>query len=219
MIIKPGQKYNRLTVVQYAGGKDGWLCKCTCGKEITATRSDLLKGRAQSCGCYRRDQLLKRLTTHGKSHTPEYKNWAGMIARCYCETNPAYKDYGGRGIKVCPEWRNNFPAFLSYVGPRPTKAHSIDRFPNNNGNYEPGNVRWATRDQQNSNKRSNVLFQIDGETLTAEEVTRRLGFSRSTSLLYRIRMGWSIEDAITIPKGGTRADRTKGSLEPYSTYR
>lgn len=90
---------------------------------------------------------------HGLSQTPEYKCWQQIKARCLNANHKAYPDYGGRGVTVSPEWVDDFRAFLAYVGPRPSDQHSLDRFPNHNGNYEPGNVRWATAEEQNNNRR------------------------------------------------------------------
>jgi len=206
-----GRIFTRLKVLYHVGAP-GWKCQCVCGKEVNATRCDLLRGRAKSCGCYRIDKLREQATTHALSKIPEYRIWAGMIERCCRTTNPSYRHYGGRGICIYEGWRNDFKAFFECLGPRPSPRHSLDRYPNNNGNYEPGNVRWATPEQQGRNKRNNVVFQIDGQSMTAEEVSSRLGFSRSTSLLYRLRNGWSVEDAITIPKGGSRASYVQASV-------
>lgn len=93
---------------------------------------------------------------HGMSKTPEYKAWAGMLDRCHCPNNQAYHWYGARGIEVCDEWKSNFRAFYDYIGPKPTPLHSLDRI-NVNGNYEPGNVRWATPLEQVKNRRSSGL--------------------------------------------------------------
>jgi hypothetical protein len=90
--------------------------------------------------------------THGRSKTAEYLVWKSMRYRCSDPSNKSWNRYGGKGIVVCEAWREDFPAFFAHVGPRPTPKHTIDRFPNRNGNYEPGNVRWATRSEQELNK-------------------------------------------------------------------
>jgi len=102
----------------------------------------------------RRERGLGRLggKTHGKSHTPEYASWSAAKSRCHNSTNQTYSNYGARGISMCLEWRGDFMAFYEHIGPRPSSKHSLDRI-ENNGNYEPGNVRWATRSMQTINQK------------------------------------------------------------------
>ena len=107
---------------------------------------------------------------HGGWGTPEYKAWGAMIARCGRQKHREYPNYGGRGISVHAEWRNDFAAFLAYIGPRPSLEHSLDRFPNNDGNYEPGNVRWATPLEQAQNRRSQRGARGPGAKLTEDDV-------------------------------------------------
>lgn len=130
------------------------LVRCICGTEKIIRNGNLRSGGTVSCGCARE---AGRKITHGCAkkgdRRPEYGIWAGIIQRCTNTAIKRYADYGGRGISICEKWRNSFAAFLSDVGDRPSPEHSIDRFPNNNGNYEPENVRWATRKQQAQNKR------------------------------------------------------------------
>lgn len=97
--------------------------------------------------------MAKRVNeTHGGSYRPEYLVWKSMRYRCSDPRHKSWKDYGAKGVSVCPAWRNDFAAFFAHIGPRPTSRHTIDRFPNRRGNYEPGNVRWATRSEQELNK-------------------------------------------------------------------
>lgn len=129
-----------------------WECKCDCGKSTIVDGAKLKSGHTKSCGC-----LVKRFRkTHGESsdylHTKEYSAWAAMIKRCNNKNDPKYKHYGGRGIKVCERWLQ-YENFLADVGRAPTQRHTLDRYPNNNGNYEPSNFRWATYSEQNKNKR------------------------------------------------------------------
>lgn len=122
-----------------------------------------------------------------------------MIARCTNPNRHDYLSYGGRGILVCQRWRESFATFLADVGGRPSKAHSLDRFPNMNGNYEPGNVRWATKHEQMQNTRGTRLITFNSETHGLNEWARRLGMTHS-SLQGRMRRGWSLEKTLTTPK-------------------
>jgi hypothetical protein len=132
-------------------------------------------------------------------------SWRAIFQRCDNPNMPKFHLYGGRGITVYPQWRgrNGFKRFLSHIGPRPSVKHSLDRYPNVNGHYEPGNVRWATAAEQNSNRRNTKWLTYNGETLTLVEWSKRLGVYRKT-IADRLRHGWSVELALTtpsIPKG------------------
>jgi hypothetical protein len=121
-----------------------------------------------------------------------------MIIRCTNPKHPNWKNYGGRGISVCDEWRHSFKAFLAHIGPRPSSEHSLDRYPNNDGNYEPGNVRWATRSQQRRNTRVNHFVEISGMRKTIAEWVEYFQISRNT-VQARIKAGWSVERALSTP--------------------
>ena len=128
--------------------------------------------------------MIEANTIHGDSivgrRTPEYIAWGSIVQRCTNPKNPAYARYGGRGILICEEWRRDFSAFLNHVGRRPSSAHTIDRHPDPDGNYEPGNVRWATRAEQALNKSSLRFITIDGETRCSSEWARIAGIGRET---------------------------------------
>jgi len=151
-----GSKFTHLTVIYPAPDvKSGWRCACTCGKLLTVKEKDLISRVVSSCGCmppiirnnrWYRHQRLK----HGMSGTTEYKTWAGMKQRCENPNNKYYEDYGGRGVQVCARWTESFANFFADMGRKPHPNLSIDRI-DNNGNYEPGNCRWATAVQQMSN--------------------------------------------------------------------
>lgn len=130
--------------------------------------------------------------------TTEYRIWCRMRMRCQNSRDPAYKNYGGRGISVCEAWKRSFFAFLGDVGRRPSNKYSIDRV-NNNGNYEPGNVRWATRAEQSRNTRRNVLITFRGETIPLCDWVSRLHLRYGLVLDRMLKLGWSAERALTEP--------------------
>ena len=142
--------------------------------------------------------MLARPKSHGKKWTPEYRVWCHIKQRCGNKKSKSYPDYGGRGIVICEQWRNSFGAFLADVGPRPSPRDTIERI-NVNGGYEPGNVRWATRKEQNRNTRRNRVFEIDGVSKSLAEWCELRGANYST-VLYRIaQLGWDVERALAAP--------------------
>ncbi len=201
-----GQQFSRWTVISLSGMDSKgsrWLCLCACGTSRIVRRGMLTTGASRSCGCLKRELLSQRgPTAHGeaspKTKTTEYRIWANIKDRCFNQGNHAYPRYGGRGITMCERWRNSYVAFVQDVGRRPTLAHTLDRFPNNDGNYEPGNVRWATYTEQNNNRRDNRRITIGGETLTLPQWVRRSGVSESQARK-RISRGWDEGLAVTAP--------------------
>jgi hypothetical protein len=186
-------------------------CRCECGKTFFTEAYRLKHGITQSCGCLRRErnrQSGKARATHGLSKHPLYRVWSKMLGRCFCKTNKKYPIYGGRGVTVCERWRS-FPNFLSDVGERPSPYHSLDRI-DTNGNYEPSNVRWATQDTQQNNRRDNRLFTIGGQTKTSAEWARKYGVSPNLVRQRVDRNGWPIEKALGLV---TRPDGSWEELE------
>jgi hypothetical protein len=173
-----------------------WLCRCVCGEVRAISGNELRGGRTQSCGCLRRERSSASNRTHGQSRTRLYGVWKGMNQRCYNPNNKYYADYGGRGIRVCDAWLDSFEAFREYMGDPPGRHHELDRFPDTNGNYEPGNVRWATRSQNCRNKRRNRLIEYRGERRCLTEWSELTGIP-VVSLHTRLSRGWSIERALT----------------------
>jgi len=136
------------------------------------------------------------------SGTPTYESWHQMIQRCTNPKNDSFDRYGGRGIAVCKRWLASFPAFLEDMGARPSFKHSIERC-ENSGNYEPGNCRWATKKEQQRNMRSNRMLTHDGKTMCLAAWAEQIGLS-TLSLSSRLRLGWTVEEALTIPIGEKR---------------
>ena len=152
-----GNQFGKLTVIKYAGTKNNrtaWLCKCECGNYTTVIGKNLKNGNTKSCGCLHVENARKLFTKHGKSHTRVYHIYSNILKRCTNTSNKDYKYYGGRGIAVCDEWKDNFQAFYDWSMSNGYKDNlTIDRI-NNDGNYEPSNCRWTTMKQQARNKRN-----------------------------------------------------------------
>lgn len=130
----------------------------------------------------------------------EYKSWTAMRSRCYDPKNIAYDRYGGSGKTVFGSWRKDFGKFLSYMGRKPTPQHTIDLWPNRNGNYEPGNVRWANRSEQMENRGITRFVTANGETKTCAEWARIKGIDIH-KIYGRLKRGWTQEDAVNLPTG------------------
>lgn len=199
--IPPGSVFGRLTLTEglfVAEGHTAYRARCACGRDTVVAATSLFRReprRQQSYGCLRRDTARERSTTHGKAGTPEFRAWSYMLTRCTNRNSTDYHAYGGRGITIHPPWAASFAAFLSDMGPKPGPGYSLDRI-DVNGDYEPGNCRWATGRGQCRNKRNNVRLTAHGETLTAVEWSERTGINYFT-LVTRIKQGRTPEEALT----------------------
>jgi hypothetical protein len=197
-----GQKFGRLLVVSRAGsdkrGEALWECECDCGAVTVVAGSNLRKGRTKSCGCYKEELLAtgQLHTTHGMCGTPTYSSWQNILQRCLNKNSTFYYRYGGRGIKICEDWLT-FENFYRDMGECP-ETGTIDRI-DNNGDYEPGNCRWATQKTNSRNKNNNVNITYLGKTQCVAAWEEELGFNYGTlwNRLYTFK--WSLEKAMTEP--------------------
>lgn len=164
-----GERFGRLVVMSEAArrGKQHFNVICDCGKEAVVSVTNLKSGHTKSCGCLHKEALTKP-RTHGMSKTSEYKSYHKMLERCYNPNDINYKNYGGRGIVVCERWRESFENFFTDLGKKPTPKHSLERS-KTDGNYEPSNCRWATRLEQNRNRRRHAWFEYNGIKLIRED--------------------------------------------------
>lgn len=217
-----GRRFGRLLVEdkppvrRRSGDRYRWWCRCDCGTIVLKGSGSLRNGSTKSCGCLQRESIASRSTTHGLSKTSEHHAWSAMIARCTNPTHKQFKDYGGRGIRVAKEWIQNFESFLAHIGPKPSPMHSLDRYPDNNGNYEPGNVRWATSKQQCIGRRSTVWIMAFGQRRTMSDWARKIGMTKP-ALAYRLKR-MSVEDALTTPRMKNYAPRIHPLIEEAATH-
>lgn len=199
-----GKVFGHLTVLQRVSSDDKkrarWLCQCDCGRTVIAVGAMLRCGHIRSCNANIHRQK------YGGTYKKLYKLYSAMSQRCFNPNNSQFKDYGGRGITMCEEWRNNYNAFRKWALlsgyreetlPNGLNKWTIDRI-NVNGNYEPGNCRWITCQEQQLNKRDNVVITYKGETKTATEFAKQYNIP-AHNLWYRLKHGWSVEAAIETP--------------------
>jgi hypothetical protein len=201
-----GERFGRWLVVEHSHVKAKnhyWLCRCDCGREKAVGVSGLKTGLSRSCGCLMRELAKTRQLRHGGAagkKSGEYQVWSQMKHRCENPDANGFANYGGRGIKVCERWKgeDGFINFVADMGARPSLSYTLDRFPNNDGDYEPGNCRWATSKEQSRNKRSNHLLTYDGETRCLTEWSEITGIFLGT-LAMRVRLGWDAESIVNTP--------------------
>ena len=212
MIDLIGQRFGRLQateiIVRYSSGRKRKyvLCKCECGNQKEIPYYNLIKEKTKSCGCLCYERLLESNILHGMSGTRFYIIWSSMKGRCYSLGNPAFKSYGGRGILMPEEWLE-FKGFLAdmqeeylkHVKIYGEKNTSIERIDNNKG-YSKENCKWATRREQANNRRSNRTITYKDKTQTLQEWANELGVPRKRISGRIDKLGWSVEDALLLPK-------------------
>lgn len=180
-----------------------------CGDDFMAKPDQVRYGKAKYCGVLCQSAATSvRKTVHGEEarsarlhpeymRSPEYNAWRSIKSRCLNPLDKSYASYGGRGIVICEDWQASFQKFLAHIGRRPTARHSIDRI-NNEGNYEPGNVRWSTPPEQMRNRRVTRFLTLNGTTLCLSDWATHLGIGKTT-LCARLKAGWSVERSLTTP--------------------
>lgn len=193
------KRFNKLLVIEKVDNqnyKTMWKCICDCGNETFVTTSNLTCNRVKSCGCLKNEQLIKRSTTHNQRHTNLYEVWKTMKQRCFNPNNSSYKNYGGRGIIVCDEWKNNFTSFYEWsILNGYKKGLTIDRI-DNNSNYCPENCRWTDRTTQANNSRWNKHIIINGKDDTLANWLRHYNLTYD-KYYKRIKKGFSEHEALT----------------------
>lgn len=192
-----GQTFGLLTVIERSHRDPGqtwkWRCQCACSREVLVQGSILKAGKTSACtSCASRMSS----TTHGGTGTPLYTRWRAMLGRCENPRNRAWSNYGGRGITVCPQW-HSFEQFAADMAPGFREELELDRI-DYNGNYEPANCRWATRVEQQNNRRNNHVVEFEGTSRTVYEWASVVGIKPNT-LICRLRRGWPVERALTEP--------------------
>lgn len=195
-----GQRFGRWTVVQRVERTKThatFLCRCDCGAENVVKGVQLRRGTSKSCGCLRRELSSARETTHGLSKHRLFPTWLGMMKRCYNPENPAFKDYGGRGISVCPRW-HDVTNFIADVEHKAVHGFQMDRI-DNDGPYSPENTRWITAAANALNRRSNVKIEYNGRTQTLFEWARELGLPPRTLWARIQKSKWPVELALSTP--------------------
>jgi hypothetical protein len=195
-----GHVFGRLTALYpHHQGDDGawfWLCKCECGNEILCDLGRLNSGNTQSCGCYKRDRTSETFRTHGMTNTKLGKVFKGMKQRCSNPKHSSYKNYGGRGIRVCEEWLTDSSSFFEWaVDNGYVEGLVIDRI-DNNGPYSPENCRWTTYTENGRNRRDTVFLTLDGKTQDIGTWGEKLGIKPKT-IANRLRAGHTTEEALS----------------------
>lgn len=218
--LRGSPPFERLSVIAYAGQTKNhtslWLCRCSCGNMCLANSRSLKIGSIRSCGCILKEMASKLSYKHGHAskgmNTPEYKTWSWMISRCENPNATHYEYYGGRGIRICKGWRDDYVKFFTDMGYRPSDRHSIDRL-HNEGNYScghcdecvanswPANCKWSTDEEQQRNTRRSRLVEYKGRMLSVSQLSKLPECSVNFyTIKSRIADGWPVEEAVITAK-------------------
>lgn len=204
-----GQRFGFLVAVRRATKAEvprsknrqaSWLLKCDCGQERFGRARHLLIGKLKACGINGHHWRVRAEKENPYTKNIAYRSWTAMKDRCSNPKSHNFNRYGGFGVGVCERWRDSFAVFLEDMGPRPSLKHSIDRWPDPAGNYEPGNCRWATDAEQRANQRRSVYVEVGGERILLNDYAKSVGLAYQT-IYGRLRAGWTLEEAVTIPVG------------------
>ena len=179
-------------------GKVVWQCRCPCGTEFQAAGTYLRSGKAHGCNQCSKKRVIRAITKHGAIGTREYVTYSAMKSCCYNPKDKRYDRYGGRGITICSRWMESFNNFLSDMGQKPSKEHSIERLEVDKG-YEPGNCIWATLSEQANNRSNNTRIEINSVTKNLTQWSRETGVCR-TVILRRMKRGLSGEALVAQTK-------------------
>jgi hypothetical protein len=200
--MSAGEQFGLFTVLSdqpvRVGKQLSCLCRCRCGNELLVNAHNLRAGKTLGCGCERNKQTGERSRSHGMSKAPIYAVWLQARARCHDSRHKQYPAYGGRGIAMCEQWRNSFPQFLADMGEPPFPRAMLERVDNDQG-YSPANCKWATRTEQNRNRRNNRLFEFRGRSMFLVDWAAELGINLRTLVSRIYQHGWSIEKSFTSP--------------------
>lgn len=199
-----GVQVGRLSVLTFSdpdywyGSEVTWICVCSCGNMTLVRGSKLRDGSANSCGCYRKERMVKANYKHGNASrsglSREYKVWSGMLDRCYYEHNVGFEHYGGRGISVCDKWKDDFSKFLADMGKCPP-GYSLERI-DVNGNYEPCNCKWIPLSDQQKNMRKTVRIEWNGEVKILADWSKLTGIDHTT-IQRSIKRGLTLGEIIS----------------------
>lgn len=195
-----GIRLGRFTVLSTyrENGRNFCLCLCDCGTKKTVRKDHLLSGKTVSCGCYQKEITAERSNKHGMRNTRLYLCWRNMKSRCYNPNSTEFYLYGGRGVVVCEEW-HSFETFYKWAMANGYRDDlTIDRI-DNDGNYEPGNCRWSTPQEQALNRSTKVMITYNGVTKHISEWDKDIGATKSGRVRARLNAGWDIEKAVTTP--------------------
>lgn len=205
LIDLTGKRFGRLTVIERSSEKNQcsskWICECDCGNVVSVYSHNLRQGTTVSCGCYNLERLHndKRHLTHGLGNHPIYETWCHMKTRCCNPNATGYENWGGRGITICDEWKEDFVQFYDWsITHGWREGLTIDRI-DNDGPYSPDNCRWVTPKEQANNTRRNHILEFNGKRHTISEWSEITGIDRNVICKRITTLGWTEEKALTTP--------------------